>query len=384
MMMRGLAFDDVVCVPSFSELSSRSDVDLRTNLGSLLLSIPILSAPMDTVTGGDMAAFMARNGGLGVIHRYTSIDSQVDAIRRVKEEIPKAKVGAAVGINGDAWERTCALIEAGADLICLDVAHGHTRAALDRLEKLRSEFGHRAVVMSANICTYEAAIDCIEAGADVLRVGIGSGSSCTTRQVAGVGVPQVTALLEVSRAVRSTKYLHEVFVVSDGGVRSSGDVVKALVAGANAVMVGGLFASYPVSAGPTMYVNTGERSDLGKVISGWHQVEGGADASEVFEKGVKPIDFGERIVKKKVFRGMASRAALMEKGDTDPLVPEGEEFLLDIDYDFERTFSEFVGGIRAGLAYLGCKKITDAWKRTLMEVTHNGYIEGTAHMKDRL
>jgi IMP dehydrogenase/GMP reductase len=333
---------------------------------------------MDTVTGYSMARFMASNGGVGVVHRYCTIDTQVEIVKTLADE--GFYVGAAVGVNGDSWERALSLIEAGASLITIDVAHGHTEAALDRTDNLVG-LGHDVIVMSGNICTYEAACDYIEAGAHVLRVGIGGGSSCTTRKVAGVGVPQITAIMDAARARDHLD--SQVVIVADGGIRTSGDAVKAIAAGADAVMLGGVLAPYPVSAGPVMLVNTGEKSNLSSVVRSMVAPGKGTDAGELLQKGVAEIDFGERIVKKKVFRGMASDSALKDKGEVDYAV-EGEEFLLDIDYDFEKTFADFVKGIRLGLAYMGCGSIDDVHETDrLIEVTYNGAVEALPHMMFR-
>lgn len=381
MIREGLTFDDLVCVPNHSRLESRDEVDIRTYVGSIPLSIPVLSSPMDSVTGSSMAKFMGANGGIGIIHRYMSIDDQSDEVSDVKSA--GYRVGAAVGVNGDSWERTKHLVEVGVDLICLDVAHGDTEAAISRVEKIASEFGHRVVVMSANICTPSAARRCIAAGASVLRIGVGGGSACTTRVVTGVGVPQATAVNDIHETVVGMGCRDEITLVSDGGIRSSGDAVKALALGADAVMLGGLLAPFPVSCAPEVYIPTDQKSKLGDLFKAWY-ASNRSRATDVLSKGVQEIDFGTKVVKKKLFRGMASRSAREELGDSDFLV-EGEEFFVDIDYSFETTFSQFILGIKGGLAYLGCSDIRSSRGSVqFMKVTGNGALEGTAHMRYRI
>lgn len=368
----GLSFGDVLCVPRLSRLIDRSDVDTKVDIGSLRLNIPIMSAPMDTVTGIDMAIFMHDKGGLGIIHRYCSIEDQVRMVETVKQE--QASVGAAVGVNGDASDRAAALVDAGADLLCIDVAHGHTMAALSLMEHLSK---YDVIKVSGNICTSDAAADYISAGTDILRVGIGGGSSCTTRLVAGVGVPQVTAIMDVAEVAYGTG----VKVVADGGIRNSGDIVKAIVAGADAVMLGGLLAAYQVSAAPVVLVNTGKRSNLGDIIKLWKDASG-SDSEDVLTKGVVELDLGNEVVKKKLFRGMASASAFADRGIESALV-EGESFFIDIDYDFDRSFDSLVRGLRAGLAYLGVKSIAEAKHCTkFVRVSASGRAESIAHIGD--
>lgn len=370
MVRKGFTFDDVLCVPKKSSLRSRKEVNLGTRLGELSLGIPIISSPMDTVTWIDMAMFMHRNGGLGILHRYCSIDEQVDAVRYLKNE--GASVGAAVGVNGDAYDRAIALVEAGVDVLCLDIAHGHTVHAIDMAAKMRHDLN--VPVISGNICTAEAAGDYISSGVHILRVGIGGGSSCSTRVVAGVGVPQLTAIMDVASVGGA-------YIIADGGIRNSGDIVKALAAGADAVMLGGLLAAYPVAAGEYIYEKNDPPSLVGQIFNTWREPNSDDDAAAVFSSGLMPITM-ENMVKKKIFRGMASKSALSER-DLDDIIIEGEEFYIDVDYDFDETFRTLLGGVRAGLAYLGAATIGDLHDATVdfIEITSNGFREGLPHMK---
>jgi len=369
---KALTFDDVSVVPALSRLESRDDVDLSVDLSGISLEIPILSAPMDTVTGVDMACFMGAVGGIGILHRYLSIKSQVENVNYVREQ--GYKVGAAIGVNGDSRDRAKALVDAGADLLVLDIAHGHTVAALKMISFIKDKFP-AITVMSGNICTRDAAMDCVLSGADILRVGVGGGSACTTRVVAGVGVPQISAILEVEDVPQYAD--HHVTIVADGGIRNSGDAVKAFAAGADAVMLGGFLAPFPVSAGDVVLQNTGEPSGLEKVIKGWVNTDG-ADAAKIMSTPAN-IDFGDRWVKKKRFRGMASDSALSEYKKDEDYVVEGEQFLIDIDHDFEKTFQTLLDGIRLGLSYVGADCIDDLKYAELVEITPHGAIEATPH-----
>lgn len=324
-------FDDVVLLPQYSPLDSRSTVSIQTKLSRVRLQLPIISSPMDTVTGPEMASWIGLRGGLGILHRYNSIEEQVAMVKETRNLCnDKILIGAAVGVNGDSWDRAQALVEAGADLLCIDVAHGHTKAAGNQLRRIADKY-YSIEIMSGNICTTEAARFSIDNGATVLRVGVGGGSVCTTREVAGVGLGQLSAIYEI--AEMSSKP-----IVADGGIRKSGDIVKALAAGADAVILGNLLSQYSISAAPII---------------------------------------GDQ----KIFRGMASDSALSEyKGSTAEYVVEGEACFIDIDRDYENTFNTLLKGIRTGFSYLGAENIDklrhNAKFRT---VTTNGLREGTPH-----
>ncbi|MEM4408906.1 MAG: guanosine monophosphate reductase [Candidatus Caldarchaeum sp.] len=370
MFRDALTFDDISLVPRKSTLADRDAAVIDTDIG-IPLRIPIVSSPMDTVTWIDMAEFMASKGGVGILHRYCSIESQVEAAKMVSS----GPVGAAVGINGDAHERVTALVESGVKIICIDVAHGHNVAALAFAEEVKNRYGDDVVLISGNICTGEAARDYESVGVDCYRVGIGSGSACTTRVVAGVGVPQVTAIIDVREAVE------HIPIIADGGIRSSGDIVKALAVGADAVMLGGMLAPYLVSAAPSVIVEEPGSPGISSIVRSWVE-ERGAEAEQVFANGLPEADIGN-FKRKKLFRGMASRSALSPRKPDGDFLVEGEEFLIDIDFDFEKSFDDLVNGIKAGLAYLGAHTIYDARKAEIVTVTGNGYLEGTPHMLRR-
>ncbi|ERN53485.1 IMP dehydrogenase [Alkalihalophilus marmarensis] len=442
----GLTFDDVLLVPARSEILPR-DVSVKTTLSeNLQLNIPLISAGMDTVTEAAMAIAMAREGGLGIIHKNMSIEEQAEQVDRVKrsesgvitnpffltpdrqvfdaehlmgkyrisgvpivdeeqklvgiltnrdlrfiedysiqidevmtkedlvtapvgttlqeaesilqkykiEKLPlvddegvlkglitikdiekviefpnsakdsqgRLVVGAAIGVSADADTRIAALVEAGVDAIVIDTAHGHSRGVLDKVSAVREQYPDLTII-AGNVATAEATRDLIEAGANVVKVGIGPGSICTTRIVAGIGVPQITAVYDCATEARK----HGVPIIADGGIKYSGDIVKALAAGGHAVMLGSLLAG--VSESP------GER--------------------EIYQ--------GRQF---KVYRGMGSLGA-MEKGSKDryfqenaqKLVPEGIEGRIPYKGPLNDTIHQLIGGIRAGMGYCGTATLDD-------------------------
>lgn len=326
-------YDDVIILPAYSDIDSRSEVSLHTVIDGIELQIPVISSPMDTVTGVEMASWISGRGGLGILHRYNSIEEQVAMVREVAAS--GGRLAAATGVNGDAWERAQALIESGIDLICIDIAHGHSKNAGLHMARIASEYPN-VTVMSGNIATVEAAYWAIDNGAKVLRVGIGGGSACTTREVAGIGLPQFSAIKEIADEV----WAESVAIVADGGIRKSADAVKALAAGADAVILGGILAAYPVASG------------------------------DVSADGMR-----------KKFRGMASDDALSQyKGSKGSYVVEGASAEVLIDQDYEDNFKTFLDGIRTGFAYLGSRDIEEARNSAIFRtVTHHGYTEGQPH-----
>lgn len=321
-------YDDLLLEPRLSRLESRTTPDVSTYIGGLTLGNPIISSPMDTVTEWRMAEFMSTHGALGVIHRYMPVGQQVGQVYSFKLDNPDGIVGASIGANGDAVDRAYALIDVGVDLICLDVAHGDSRPVLSAIEAVRKR-SEGTLIMSGNVATREGMRDSLMAGAQVLRVGIGAGSACTTRIECGVGVPQLTA---IDRA-RDVADDMGGWVVADGGIKNTGDMVKALAAGADAVMLGGMLSRMSVAPRP-----------------------------------------GE-------FRGMASREALMDwKGEAP--VTEGASFPNLVYEDDEAHFSSMASTLRQGFAYLGAATIRDLRDNALwIEVSPLAYMEGQAHFR---
>ena len=312
-LQEGITFDDVLLVPAWSEVLPR-EVSLEGRFSRHVpLGIPFASAAMDTVTEALMAAAMARAGGIGVIHKNMSARQQADQVAKVKGE--GLQVAAGVGITPDVLDRVSLLVKAGVDAVVLDSAHGHSKGVTDALRSIKAAFPALDVVVG-NIATAQAARDLINAGADGLKVGIGPGSICTTRIVAGVGVPQLTAIADVA-SVASGK----VPVIADGGLRYSGDVVKALAAGADCVMCGSLFAGTDEAPGEVEEVD-GVAMKSYRGMGSIDAMQAGS-ADRYFQKGAKKL----------VPEGVVARVPY--KGP-----------LADVLYQLE-------GGLRSGMGYCG-------------------------------
>jgi IMP dehydrogenase len=476
MIRQGLTYDDVLLVPRYSSIRSRKDVDTTAQLTRRLsLRVPIVSANMDTVTEADMAISMARHGGIGIIHRFNSIDQQLGQVRQVKrsesfvienpytagpdstvgqarelleerqitglpvvdangrllgllasrdilfvhddemlvsavmtprqklvtaptgttieaaeeilqihkvEKLPlvneadqlvglitlrdilkrtlypqsskdqkgRLLVGAAIGVVGDYMDRAIELSKAGCDALVVDIAHGHSENAIRAVKEIRSRLGSVELI-AGNVATAEGTSDLIEAGADAVKVGVGPGSICITRVVTGVGVPQLTAVMDSARAAER----HGVPVLADGGIRQSGDVSKALAAGASTVMCGNVLA--------------GTRESPGVVV----------------------VRNGRRY---KVSRGMASAGAAMERqakekpgweGETDltEVVPEGVEGMVPFRGDVSEVLVQLVGGLRSGMSYLGARSLDEfRANASFMQITSAGIRESEPHDVD--
>ncbi|MGI9595231.1 MAG: guanosine monophosphate reductase, partial [Acidimicrobiales bacterium] len=262
----GLTFDDVLLVPRRSDIRSRQDVSVSTKLSKRIeLQLPIVAANMDTVCETDMAIEIARLGGIGIIHRFMTAETQAEMVGFVKSAGSRSSegkpegadhddgrapllVGAAIGTDRDALNRTHALVDAGVNALVLDIAHGHAGHAIDLLVKLKAEFPETDVI-AGNVATRAGAEDLAEAGADAVKVGVGPGGVCTTRLVAGVGVPQLTAIGNCAGSSLTDPDGNQVPIIADGGIKTSGDIAKALGAGASSVMIGSLFAGTKESPG---------------------------------------------------------------------------------------------------------------------------------------
>ena len=342
-----LAFDDVLLEPGHSDILP-NQCRVATRLGPIELALPILSAAMDTVTESGVAIALARAGGMGVIHKNLSKEAQAAEVRKVKSE-GSLVVAAAVGVGPiEGLERAAALFEAGADGVVVDSAHGHSDGVLGTVRELKKRWPGLAVI-GGNVATPAGAIALAEAGADIIKVGIGPGSICTTRIVSGVGVPQFTAVWEVSRALGQR--FPKVGVIADGGIRFSGDMTKALAAGAHAVMLGSLFAGAEESPGETI------------------------------------DDRGRRY---KVYRGMGSLGAMKKGGkeryrqgdvrDDSKLVPEGVEARVPCRGTIATITHQLVGGLRAGMGYVGAHDLAELrTKSRFRRITSGGLRESHVH-----
>ena len=265
-MQKGLTYDDVLLVPQYSDIESRSEVSLTTEFGrGVELGLPIIASPMDTVSEADMAGTLGELGGISIIHRYNSIEEQAGMIASLGGEV---LVGAAVGIAGDYIDRAIACVEAGAKVICVDVAHGHHILMKKAIKKIRKAVGKKIHIMAGNVATLEGFNDLADWGADSIRCNIGGGSICTTRIQTGHGVPGLETIFQCSKSDRNAK------IIADGGIKNSGDIVKALAAGADAVMLGSLLAGTSESPGRTFKDTDGK---LRKVYRGMASAEAQKD-----------------------------------------------------------------------------------------------------------
>jgi guanosine monophosphate reductase len=313
----GLSYDDVLLVPQRSPVDSRSEVDLSTRLADGVgLDVPVVSAAMDTVTEAAMADAVAEAGGLGVVHRFLTVDEQATMVREVTAA--GRRTAGAVGIAEEFVDRAAALVEAGACMLVVDVAHGHMERALEATATLEERFPGTPVC-AGNVVTHEAVADLAAAGADCVKIGVGPGSHCTTREVTGFGMPQFTAVERCAAAADE----RGVTTIADGGIQSSGDAVKALLAGADAVMMGGFFAGCEEAPGEVIEVD------------------------------------GERY---KRSRGMSTAAAAEDRNDkaADVDADEGVEAVTGFTGPVRPRLEEFTAGIRSGLSYAGARDLSTA------------------------
>ena len=473
-IVEGLTFDDVLLIPKRSPIVSRSQTDLRTRLSrKITLNIPIVSANMDTITESGMAIALAREGGIGIIHRFMTIEDQVDEILKVKrsesvmieqpytikpdvamaeakkamieynvsgllveessklvgiitrrditfeknsklkvselmtkdvitakpgitieqakeilhnqrieklpviddkkhivglitskdilkmEQYPHASkdrkgrllVGAAVGVKGDYLERTEALLEAGADIIVVDIAHGHSENAINTVHMIKKAFPDCELI-AGNVATGEGTHDLIKAGVDAVKVGVGSGSICITRVITGSGVPQLTAVIDSVKVARE----YNIPIVSDGGIRNSGDITKALAAGASSVMIGSLFGGTDESPGKTL-VKNGKKYKMYRGMASFYASLG----RKYREEGPQVVD----------------------SDDLNDYVPEGVEAMVPYKGSVVEIIRQMVGGLRSGLSYCGAKKIQEMQMNAkFIKITSAGYTESQPHDVD--
>jgi IMP dehydrogenase len=473
-IVEGLTFDDVLLAPKRSPIISRSQTDLHTKLSrNIALNTPIISANMDTITESGMAIALAREGGIGIIHRFMTIEDQVDEILKVKrsesvmieqpytikpdltvaeakkameeynvsgllveevgklvgiitrrditfeknnkrkvsdlmtkdvitakpgitidqakeilhnqrieklpvvndkkhivglitskdilkmEQYPHASkdrkgrllVGAAVGVKGDYLERTEALLEAGADIIVVDIAHGHSENAINTVHMIKKAFPDCELI-AGNVATGEGTRDLIKAGVDAVKVGVGSGSICITRVVTGSGVPQLTAIIDSVKVARN----YDIPIISDGGIRNSGDITKALAAGASSVMIGSLFGGTDESPGKTL-VKNGKKYKMYRGMASFYASLG----RKYREEGPQVVD----------------------SDDLNDYVPEGVEAMVPYKGSVVEIIRQIAGGLRSGLSYCGAKTIPEMQMNAeFIKITSAGYIESQSHDVD--
>jgi IMP dehydrogenase len=320
MSNQAFTFDDVLLIPTYNHYESRRAVDtsMTDKTGKLNLQLPLISSNMDTITESRMANFMGKHGAMGALHRFMDIDANVEEFKKV--DYP---VFVSVGTNEKDLERAQALKDAGADYFCIDVAHAHAKYVGRTLKRMR-EILPEACILAGNVATYAGADYLASVGADMIKVGIGGGSVCTTRIKTGFGVPTLASIQECARVDRS--------IVADGGVRAPGDIVKALAFGADFIMMGGMLAG----TGPTP----------GEVITK-------EDGSQIKE-----------------YRGMASREAQENFLGNLPDWKTAEGVATEVPYreNEEAIIADIVGGLRSGLTYGGAGNVRELQRKLNYQV----------------
>ncbi len=362
---QGLTYDDILLLPGYTDFS-RDDISIKTKISkNIEIDIPLVSSPMDTVSGSRLAIALAKIGGIGIIHRNLSVESQAEEVAKVKKE--NLLVGAAVGVSEGYKIRLEALLKSGVDVVVLDSAHGWTNKFMDALRFVKNNYKDLDVIVG-NIATEDAAIDFCKNGADGLRVGMGPGAICTTRIVSGMGVPQATA---ISKTVKAAKK-YDVPVIADGGIKSSGDIVKALALGASSVMMGNYFAQTIESPG--------EVFDL-------KREEVPSRFQSIFDNNKN------KTFKFKAYRGMGSEGAMSDgakikaedefhgKSYKDKvLVAEGVEGMVPVRGSVKEVVEQSLGGIKSGMFYIGAKSILELQKKArFIQITQASLTESHPH-----
>ena len=345
-----LTFDDVTLAPNYSSCLP-SEVNTSIKLSKYIdLKIPILSSAMDTVTESKMGIAISKAGGIGVIHRNLSIEDQILEIKKIKKK--KSLVGAAVGASEKEYLRAKKILKENIDLIVVDTAHGHTKKVGEIIKKIIKIKPKRTSICAGNIATTEAAKFLIKLGVDIIKVGIGPGSICTTRLVAGIGVPQLSAIMNVKKGIGKSKTT----IIADGGIKFSGDIVKALAAGADAVMIGSLFAGTNESPGRLIKRN-------GNIYKNF--------------RGMGSIGA--------MNKGSADRYFQKKQKDTSKYVPEGVEGFIKYKGSVDKVLFQLVGGLKSSMGYLGSPKVTDLRKKPkFYRITKAGFYESMVHNIDEV
>jgi IMP dehydrogenase len=335
-----LSYDDVLLVPQYSDIRSRTDIDLTSDLGkNLILKTPIISSPMDTVSESAMANAVSALGGTAVIHRYNTIEEQIGLVMEATNLDNNITIGAAVGITDDYLKRATLLHRVGVDFLCLDVAHGHHILMKEAIQNIRAQLGDEVHLMAGNVATLEGINDLSDWGADSVRCNIGGGSICSTRIQTGHGMPGLQTIIECAKTDRDVK------IIADGGIKNSGDAVKALAAGADAVMVGSLLAGTDETPGPVVQDKSGHK---------W-----------------------------KIYRGMASKEAQIKwRGKYSS--HEGVSATVPYRGSVIDVLEEMERGLRSGFSYSGAKNLKELHlKAKFIEQTTSGMSESKTHISNR-
>lgn len=336
-MKQALTFDDVLMVPSYNHYESRKEVSIKVTdkTGKLTLELPVMTSNMDTVTESNMANFIGEKGGAGFLHRFMSIEDNIKEFKKCKYPVVVS-----VGCHQDDLARLEALRDAGADKFCVDVAHAHARYVGRTLKSMREMLKDNACIIAGNVATYAGADYLASCGADIIKVGIGGGSVCTTRIKTGFGIPMLTSIQECARADRS--------IIADGGIKAPGDIVKALAFGADFVMIGSMLAGTRPSPG------------------------------EVFTR----VDSSGKEIKYKKYRGMASREVQEHYRGEMPQWKTAEGVSVEVAYreDEHEVLADIIGGLRSGLTYAGAASISELQRKLdFVVVTHAGRVESLPH-----
>ena len=363
-IMNGITFDDILLVPGYSNFK-RQDISIKTKLTkNIVLEIPFVSSPMDTVTEEKMAIALAKLGGIGIIHRNLTVSEQSKQVSEVKKQ--NLLVGAAIGASKGSLERAKSLVESGVDTIVVDSAHGFADSVIEIVKELKKRY-KKTEIIGGNVATHDGAKALIEAGVDALRIGMGPGAICTTRIISGMGVPQVTAIMETYKIAKRMG----VPIIADGGIKYSGDIVKAIAAGASTVMMGSFFSS--CTEAPGEYVELSPEQVPSRFKS-------------VLKQNKKTYTF-------KSYRGMGSIGA-MKKGTEIKsedefhgksygdriLVAEGVEGLVPVNGSVKNVVDQAIGGIRSGLYYVGAKNFDELQKNgKFIQITQASLTESHPH-----
>ena len=334
-----MCFDDILMVPQYSDVESRKDVDLSMGIGGKsVLGFPVIAAPMDTVCESSMATAMAKNSGLGIIHRFMPFNKQLLEVKKAVGENGDVAVGAAIGAKGNVEEEALKLFAAGAVCILIDTANGHSQYAIDAVSRVKKALQGLAHIMAGNVATADGFLRLAEAGADSIRVGIGGGSVCTTRLVSGHGIPTLSSVMEAKEAKDSLGI--DVGIIADGGIRNTGDMIKSFAAGADAVMLGSMLSGTEESPG-SIYVD---------------------------ESG-----------KYKTFRGMASREANEGK---DIVVAEGISTKVSYKGNVQLILDDIKGGLGSGCSYSGVNYLSDLYSESMyIKVSSQSLKESVPHAR---
>jgi|TARA_R110000824_G_scaffold401261_1_gene611489 IMP dehydrogenase len=345
-MIEYLTYDDVQILPKYSEVKHRSNCNTSTKITkNIKLDIPIVSSPMDTVTGLDMAYVMGYYGGMGIIHRFMSIEEQSDIINQCdlgknQYGVEGLQSGAAIGVTGDFIERAQELVLEGCSVLCIDVAHGHHKLVKEAMRRIKNEVNGQVDLLVGNIASKEASRDLCEWGADGLRIGIGGGSLCSTRIQTGVGVPMVSSILSCVAVADE----YDVPCMADGGIRNIGDVCKGLGAGADTVM-------------------------LGSLLSGTKESPG-----SITKTGVWPNE----ILQKK-YRGSASLESKSDRGESKNV--EGYSTTIPYKGKVRRIITDVIDGLKSSMSYVGANNIVEFHSKCeFVKVTNSGINEAKPHL----